>query len=336
MTLVFTNGCFDLLHQGHVEFLAAARALGDELVVGLNSDTSIRGIKGAGRPLVGQASRAAVLGALRAVDRVIIFDEPTPARLIETLKPDVLVKGGDWAPDQIVGADFVLARGGRVASLPLLSGHSTTSLVERIRDGRSTAMPAPQSGGVLARALAEHHVVMAAVTDQCGGAIEEAGRLIVATLQSGRRLLLCGNGGSAADAAHIAAEFVGRFEGERRPFPAIALGADASLLTAVGNDYGFEQVFARQVAAMAMPGDLLVAISTSGTSPNVLAAVVAARRAGCRVVGLTSERGVKLAGLCDAAVLVPSRRVSRIQEAHSAIGHVWCEMLDAALSGGAA
>ena len=132
MKLVFTNGCFDLLHPGHVDFLTRARQLGDRLVVGINSDASVRSIKGPERPLIQQDHRAAMLLALKVVDDVVIFDEPTPARLIAELSPDVLVKGGDWPVDQIVGADFVLARGGKVHSLPLLPGYSTTALIDRL------------------------------------------------------------------------------------------------------------------------------------------------------------------------------------------------------------
>ena len=139
MKLVFTNGCFDLLHPGHVALLTRARALGDRLVVGLNSDASVRSIKGPGRPLIPQDDRAAMLLALRPVDEVIVFDEPTPARLIGELKPDVLVKGGDWRIEQIVGADLVLARGGEVHALPLVAGYSTTALVERLGDRPSAS-----------------------------------------------------------------------------------------------------------------------------------------------------------------------------------------------------
>lgn len=134
--IVFTNGCFDILHRGHVEYLQEAASLGDRLVIGLNSDASVRRQgKGADRPLNDEASRAKVLAALRLVDAVVIFDEDTPLALIEAVQPDVLVKGGDWSPDRIVGAEIVKARGGEVRSLKLVEGFSTTSLVERIRRG---------------------------------------------------------------------------------------------------------------------------------------------------------------------------------------------------------
>jgi D-glycero-beta-D-manno-heptose 1-phosphate adenylyltransferase len=132
MRRVFTNGCFDLLHPGHVDLLVRARALGDRLIVGLNSDRSVQALKGPHKPYVRESDRRDMLLALRAVDEVIIFDDPTPLRLIEELQPDVLVKGGDWPVEKIVGADLVLARGGQVLSLPLLPGYSTTLVVQEI------------------------------------------------------------------------------------------------------------------------------------------------------------------------------------------------------------
>jgi rfaE bifunctional protein nucleotidyltransferase chain/domain len=132
--LVFTNGVFDLLHPGHVEYLEAARALGDHLLVAVNSDRSARGLgKGPGRPVAGEQARCRVVAALEAVDRVVLFDAPTPLDLIARLQPDVLVKGGDYSRDTIVGADLVEAAGGRVVTIPLLTGYSTTALVEKSR-----------------------------------------------------------------------------------------------------------------------------------------------------------------------------------------------------------
>ena len=131
--VVFTNGCFDLLHRGHVEYLAAARGLGDALVVGVNDDDSVRRLKGAGRPLVGAADRAVVLAALAAVDRVVLFAEDTPAELIRLVLPDVLVKGGDYALDAVVGRDVVEAAGGEVILIPFRAGYSTSAILARAR-----------------------------------------------------------------------------------------------------------------------------------------------------------------------------------------------------------
>ena len=133
--VVFTNGCFDLLHVGHVRLLQHARAEGDVLVVGLNSDASVQRLKGAGRPLVPQSDRAEVLAALACVDAVTVFDEDTPRELIAALLPDVLVKGGDWARDKIVGREEVEANGGKVVVVTYVEGYSTTALIERLRRG---------------------------------------------------------------------------------------------------------------------------------------------------------------------------------------------------------
>ena len=135
--VVFTNGVFDLLHPGHVDILSAARALGDALVVGVNTDDSVRRLKGPGRPVRNENDRAHVLAALEAVDAVVLFDEDTPLELIRALWPDVLVKGGDYTVDTVVGAQDVMQRGGDVVIIPLTPGHSTTGTVERMRAGGS-------------------------------------------------------------------------------------------------------------------------------------------------------------------------------------------------------
>jgi D-sedoheptulose 7-phosphate isomerase len=185
---------------------------------------------------------------------------------------------------------------------------------------------------VAAASLAEHLRVMREVTEHCMAEIERGAEMMCRALSEGHKILLCGNGGSAADAQHIAAELVGRYERQRRAWPAIALTTDTSALTALGNDYGYAEVFARQVEALAQSGDLLLAISTSGGSANVLRAVERARSLGCRTLALTGAGGGPLKRLCDVAVVIPSDRTSRVQEAHITIGHLWCEMIDANLS----
>lgn len=131
--IVFTNGCFDVLHFGHVHYLLQAKALGDILVVGLNSDDSVRRLKGPSRPINGEKERAFVLAALACVDYVVVFEEDTPKELIETVRPDVLVKGGDYALNQIVGADFVTQNGGSVTTLPFVEGFSSTRIIEQLK-----------------------------------------------------------------------------------------------------------------------------------------------------------------------------------------------------------
>ncbi|MBK8555682.1 MAG: D-glycero-beta-D-manno-heptose 1-phosphate adenylyltransferase [Lewinellaceae bacterium] len=133
--VVFTNGCFDILHYGHLHYLAAARDLGERLVIGLNSGASVRRLKGPTRPINDELTRAHLLAALEIVDAVLFFDEDTPLELIQAVKPDVLVKGGDWRPEQIVGADLVMAYGGKVKSLPFVEGYSTTNIEQKILKG---------------------------------------------------------------------------------------------------------------------------------------------------------------------------------------------------------
>ena len=161
-----------------------------------------------------------------------------------------------------------------------------------------------------------------------GTGIVEAAFLISKCLQIGGKVLFFGNGGSAADAQHLAAEFVGRFVRERRGLPAIALTTDSSILTAVGNDYGFDQIFARQIQALARPGDVAVAISTSGNSPNVLEGVRAVRKANGKTIGLSGKDGGALAKEADLAITIASSNTARIQECHIAIGHLLCELID--------
>jgi D-sedoheptulose 7-phosphate isomerase len=163
--------------------------------------------------------------------------------------------------------------------------------------------------------------------------IARVAREICTALEGGNKILLYGNGGSAADAQHIAAEWVGRFLRERRPLPAIALTTDTSTLTAVGNDYGYDQVFVRQVRALGRKGDVAIAISTSGNSPNVLIATEAAREIGMVTVGLTGRDGGKLGPLVQYHLNVPHQFSSRIQEVHIMIGHILCGLTDDNMKG---
>ena len=131
--IVFTNGCFDIVHLGHIDYLEKARSLGNRLVLGLNTDASVKRLKGESRPVVNEYARARMMSAFEFVDAVVLFDEPTPLTLIEEVKPDILVKGDDYTVETIVGADFVIGKGGEVKTIPLVKGYSTTSLIEKIK-----------------------------------------------------------------------------------------------------------------------------------------------------------------------------------------------------------
>jgi D-sedoheptulose 7-phosphate isomerase len=328
--VVFTNGCFDIIHPGHIDLLERARKLGTKLIVGINSDSSVRAIKGEPRPFLSETDRATILKSLRFVDEVRIFDEPTPEKLIEEIKPNILVKGGDWKKNEIIGADFVESNGGKVYSLALKDGYSSSKIVEKIlenSESKQNKIPNVKDD-VVEKSLKQHIELFQIILTSEINSMRQCADMILETLEKGNKILICGNGGSAADAQHIAAEFVGRYETERKALPAIALTTDTSALTALSNDYGFERIFARQVEALGNPGDLLIALSTSGNSPNVTAAVMTARQIGCKTIGMTGSSGKKLASLCDACIMVPESRTARIQEAHITIGHIWCELVD--------
>lgn len=161
--------------------------------------------------------------------------------------------------------------------------------------------------------------------------IAQTAHLLAQALREGRKVLLFGNGGSATDASHIAAEFVGRYHKDRMPLPALALGSDPAAVTCISNDYGYEEVFARQVRAHGQKGDIAIAISTSGNSPNVLKGVEAAKACGLTTIGWTGRNGGKLAALVDLAFIVPSTVTARIQETHITLGHVLCELVESEL-----
>ena len=327
--IVFTNGCFDIIHPGHIDLLNRAKALGTKLIIGINSDESVKKIKGADRPFVNQEARREVLLGLKSVDEVYIFEELTPEKLIKQIKPDVLVKGGDWQINEIIGADFVMQNGGQVFSLPLKGDYSSSKIVEKIKSVENNNKGEQILNENLSEnSIRQHLEVFQELLNEHQPIIAECAKIIIKTLQNGKKILLCGNGGSAADAQHIAAEFVGRYETERRAFPAIALTTDTSALTALANDYDFERIFSRQVEALAADGDCLIAISTSGNSPNVISAIMTARSKGCKIIGMTGAKGKKLASLSDACLMIPSERTARIQEAHITVAHIWCEIVD--------
>ena len=181
---------------------------------------------------------------------------------------------------------------------------------------------------LISASLREGAELRTVVARDCSTAIFEAADLITMCLRADGKLLFFGNGGSAADAQHLAAEFVGRFVRERAGLPAIALTTDSSILTAVGNDYGFDQIFVRQVQALGRRGDIAIAISTSGNSLNVLEGVKEARKRKLKTIGLTGKDGGLLAQQTDVAIMVPSTSTAKIQECHIAIGHLFCELVD--------
>jgi len=187
---------------------------------------------------------------------------------------------------------------------------------------------------IIEEAFRRHARVTAESLAQLLPEAQKAAEMFLEVIKNSGKILVCGNGGSAADAQHFAGEWVCRYKSDRRPLAAIALTVDTSALTAIGNDYGFEDVFSRQVEALGAPGDALVAFTTSGESPNVLRAIEKAKKKGMKIIALTGEKGKDLKNIADAAIIVPSEETARIQEVHEIIYHAWCEAIDLGLSAG--
>ena len=181
--------------------------------------------------------------------------------------------------------------------------------------------------------LKEHCAVFDRIEAELAGQIARIAVRLVETMKIGNKLLIMGNGGSAADAQHFAAEIVGRFKMERPALPAIALSTDTSIITAIGNDYGFERIFSRQVEALAAPGDALIAISTSGNSANILQALLTGRQAGCSAIGLLGKDGGTIKEICDLSLIIPSDDTPRIQEGHITVIHILCDLIEQTLFG---
>jgi D-sedoheptulose 7-phosphate isomerase len=188
------------------------------------------------------------------------------------------------------------------------------------------------SGAVIGEHLSDLSALSSAVSDTMSGQIEEFADRVLGTILAGGKIMFCGNGGSAADAQHLATEYVVRFARERRALAALALTTDTSLLTAGANDYGFDTIFSRQIEALGQAGDLLILHSTSGESDNLLAAAAAARRIGISTAALLAKGGGRLGECVDMALVVPTDSTARAQELHLAIGHVVCELVDAAIA----
>ena len=186
---------------------------------------------------------------------------------------------------------------------------------------------------VITKEFEAHLETIKSVMGSMEAHLEEASKLMVSTLKNGNKILLCGNGGSAADAQHIAAELTGRYKTERRGLPGIALTTDTSALTAISNDYGYAKVFDRQVEALANKGDLLIGISTSGNSANIISALNTAKELGCTTIGFSGRDGGQMNEVCDINLVVPSNDTPRIQEMHILFGHTLCQIVDDAFEG---
>ncbi len=181
--------------------------------------------------------------------------------------------------------------------------------------------------------LSEHTMLFQRIESEMTSQIASLAERLIETFKIGNKLLIMGNGGSAADAQHFAAEIVSRFRIERPALPAIALSTDTSIITAIGNDYGFDRIFSRQIEALAAPGDAVIGISTSGNSPNIQKGLEVARQAGCSTIGLLGKDGGTIKAVCDISLIIPSNDTPRVQEGHITVIHILCDLIELGLFG---
>jgi len=307
--IVFTNGCFDILHRGHIYLLDQAKNQGTRLIVGINSDNSVRRIKGAGRPVNSQEDRKEVLLALRSVDEVLIFDELTPELLIEEIKPDILVKGGDWKESEIIGADFVRSSGGKVVSIPLVDGYSTSKIIEGTSSHNPTDLDREpgRSASYVKTQLSDFAAI---VGKELVSSIEECGTAISTAHSGGMSVLVFGAMDSLSFAGFLTSELRRNIKNGHRD--------SIRNLTASEIDSDSSGV---------KPGDVFLALSPNAADDGILAAAMWARTKGCKVLGLTATNGRKLAALCDECVMVPSDDLPLIQHIYLSAAHDWGDLL---------
>jgi rfaE bifunctional protein nucleotidyltransferase chain/domain len=326
--VVFTNGCFDIIHPGHIDLLKKARSLGTKLIVGINSDSSVRAIKGSPRPFLQEDARAFILKELRSVDDVRIFSENTPERLIVEIKPDVLVKGGDWSIEQIVGADFVLSNGGQVYSIPFEKDFSSSKIVEKIKLSNENQEAFESVETIVANpiesALKSHLEVFENLLKGEVSNIERCAEIIYQALSKGNKILFCADAESFPDARHFAFVFSANYK--KNTPPALFLSDD--LAEDSEDEAKAFKKFEEEIQSELSVGDLLIVLAADANSEKVLSAVMKARNKGFRTIGMTGADGKKLAGLCDAVVSVPTNQPVRLLEAHYAIVNIWREMAD--------
>jgi D-glycero-beta-D-manno-heptose 1-phosphate adenylyltransferase len=309
--VVFTNGCFDLIHPGHIDLLKKARALGTKLIVGLNSDDSVRAIKGNSRPFLNQEARAKVLLELRSVDEVRIFDENTPEKLIKEIKPDVLVKGGDWAIEQIVGADFVLKNGGEVFSIPFVEDFSTSKIAQKIKfaDGANSVLKKNTENDLVEDFFKANIGIYENLLNEQSVNISRCAEIIIKAIKNGNKIFVCGEPENVENLRFWFSTFSALTDKET--FPAHLLTGEAI----------------QDLEQLAAKNDILISLTTSNTPPGVITAVMKAREIGCKTVALTGKNSIKLASLCDGSVSAASEDREIAQLAQIGVGCLWRRIL---------
>lgn len=326
--VVFTNGCFDILHPGHIELLKKARRLGTKLIVGLNSDRSVRAIKGSPRPFLNENARAVLLRELRSVDEVLIFDENTPERLIKEIKPDVIVKGGDWTPDQIVGADFVLKNGGKVFSIPFESDFSSSKIVEKIQiseAGLNSELAKSNEQAEFVKDLIEEYIeVFQNLKNQEISNVYRCAELIRQVLAEKRKILICAENNENILFVRAFLDFFNlNLEFKKSIiFPNISI---ENFNSNVSDQNSIK--ICEQIKTEIHAGDLIIVINTKENSQKLVSAVMQARQMDCKTIILTIAGEKKLNALSDANVVIDSKNTAQIVGAVTSIFDVWSELI---------
>ncbi|HEX2949423.1 MAG TPA: SIS domain-containing protein [Armatimonadota bacterium] len=327
--IVATNGCFDLLHPGHISALEEAASLGDLLIVGLNSDSSVTRLKGPGKPLIAEQDRAYLLASLRCVNYVIVFNDIDANGWLARVRPHIYCKSGDYSPESLPETDVVVRNGGQVHILPFRKEFSTSALVSKMMLVSNTddVKQIPKAETTIEKLLAGSNVLRQTAY-YLASKVQQTVDELNTVFRNGGKILICGNGGNAANAQHFAAELIGQYQRGQQGFPVLALTTDPSIITDISKDYGFEQVFARQIQTFGCSGDVLIALTTSGYSPNIMAAARQAHSMGMRVIALTGEAcSSVLDEVSDIILSVPSQRSPHIQQAHLSILHLLTDMI---------
>jgi D-sedoheptulose 7-phosphate isomerase len=324
-TVVLTNGCFDLLHPGHFNYLYQSSQLGDKFLVAVNSDASVRALKGEGRPVNHERHRAEAIAALRFVDGVFVFPGMRLTEEIRAIRPNVYTKAGDYTLDTLDPGErgALESSGTEIRFMPFLDGHSTSSLISNPLTREQVSRNPLSFGSTL-----DHLRGVLHDSRILSSAVEIAAQEIVECVKAGSKILTCGNGGSAADALHLAEELVGRYRQNRKALPAICLCADPTALTCIANDYGYGQVFSRGVEAFGKPGDIFVGFTTSGNSQNVIEAIRSANALGLVTILVSGNTGGNAKSMCKHEIIVPCNDTARIQEVHTVVLHQWLEYIE--------
>lgn len=316
--IVFTNGCFDVLHLGHIELLKKCKELGDVNIVGLNSDASVKKLKGETRPINNQHQRSQFLSYLPFVDYIVIFDEETPLNLIKKISPDFLIKGADYLPQNIVGFDFVTSYGGKVLTFDFNINKSSTKIIEAMK---------ADSNKIFQKLSNLKNTIEKLLDDAVfGQAIENVVQMLKNNLKKGAFIYTIGNGGSSEQAKHFATELLGHYKNYNVFYPCICLADDYVNLTALSNDYGFNNVFSKQIETLGKPNDVLFAISTSGSSENILNALKVAKKIGMTTILLTGKNA-KNYDFVDYKISVDCEDTATIQELHLVVIHYLAERI---------